>query len=230
MGWIHAMAIFGVAGLVLFAGTHVLIPLLSESTGLEPILSWFLIGGVLIFMPLLVAGYLSVRQEGYAGTRILAKRLRFRRMSRNDWAWAIGAVFVIGMFGAGIQAALGEWGVGGDLHPRFMAFEPLSPGRYWILAAWLPFWVLNIMGEEVLWRGVVLPRQEVALGPKAWIANACGWLLFHAAFGWYLMIVLLPILIILPYVVQRRRNSWVGVVIHAGINGPGFIAVALGLV
>jgi len=37
-------------------------------------------------------------------------------------------------------------------------------------------------------------------------------------------------LFILPYIVQRRRNSWVGVAIHAGVNGPGFVAVAFGLV
>ncbi|MBN1425997.1 CPBP family intramembrane metalloprotease [Candidatus Fermentibacteria bacterium] len=230
MGWIHTLAGFGAAGLLLFVATHGLIPLLSAHTGREPILFWFLIGGFGVFAPLLMAGHLLIRREGHPRNRLWTKRLRFRRMSRSDWAWGIGATIVIGILGAGIQAALGALGGGSDLHPPFMAFEPLSPGRYWILAAWLPFWVLNIMGEEVLWRGVVLPRQEVALGPKAWIANACGWLLFHAAFGWYLVIVLLPILIILPYVVQRRRNSWVGVVIHAGVNGPGFIAVALGLV
>jgi membrane protease YdiL (CAAX protease family) len=77
---------------------------------------------------------------------------------------------------------------------------------------------------------VILPRQEAALGRGAWVANAPGWLLFHLAFGWLLMVVLLSILIILPYAVQRRQNTWVGVVIHAVVNGPGFVAVALGVV
>src|SRR5215510_4699098 len=36
--------------------------------------------------------------------------------------------------------------------------------RYWILGAWLPFFVLNIVGEEFTWRGVALPRQEAAFG------------------------------------------------------------------
>jgi hypothetical protein len=36
--------------------------------------------------------------------------------------------------------------------------------------------VLNIVGEEFVWRGVVLPRQEVAFGGRAWLVN--GVLLF----------------------------------------------------
>ena len=62
-------------------------------------------------------------------------------------------------------------------------FDPLTPDRYWILGAWFPFWVLNILGEEFSGGGVVLPRQEVALGRWAWLANGIGWLLFHLAFG-----------------------------------------------
>jgi hypothetical protein len=63
-----------------------------------------------------------------------------------------------------------------------------------------------------------------------WIANAVGWALFHLAFGWQLLLLLLPILIILPYIVHRRRNTWIGVLLHAGLNGPAFVAIALGLI
>ena len=110
-----------------------------------------------------------------------------------------------------------------------MAFEPLTSGRYWILAAWLPFFVLNIVGEEFLWRGVVLPRQEVAFGGKAWLVNGTLWLLFHAAFPWQVLLILVPITLIVPNIAQRRRNSWPGVVIHAGFGGMGFLALAFGL-
>lgn len=137
---------------------------------------------------------------------------------------------MIGVLTVGIQLALGALQLHIDLHPSFLAFDPLERGRYWILAAWLPFWILNIMGEEFLWRGVLLPRQELVFGEQAWVANATGWLLFHLAFGWQLLVLLVPIMIVLPYVVQRRRNTWVGVVIHAGLNGPGFLATAFGFV
>ena len=231
MGWIQTIAIFGLTALLLFAATELLIPAFSDASGSEPVLSWFLVGGLGVFAPLVIAGYVLLRRESKFGEQSRwATRLRFRRMDRVDWLWGVGAIAAIGALSAAIHAALNTFEGGVDLHPQFMAFEPLSAGRYWILATWIPFWILNVLGEEFLWRGVILPRQEAALGRGAWVANASGWLLFHLAFGWQLMVVLLPILIILPYVVQHRQNTWVGVVIHAGVNGPGFVAVALGYV
>jgi hypothetical protein len=91
---------------------------------------------------------------------------------------------------------------------------------------------LGIIGSLLYFAaaGVLLPRQELALGRWAWLVHGAGWLLFHIPFGWQLLIVLMPILLIEPYVVQRRGNSWIGVVIHGGLNGPTFVAVALGVV
>jgi hypothetical protein len=43
------------------------------------------------------------------------------------------------------------------------------------------------------------------------------------------MLVLWPAVFSLPWAVQRSRNTSVGIVIHAGVNGPGFLAVTLGL-
>lgn len=228
-GWTQTLVIFGIASLMLYIATHGLIPILSRATGIEPIVFWFLVGGLGVFAPIVIGGYLLLRGEGRPEGELWRERLRFRRMDRGDWVWGIGALILIGALTGGIQAGLGALLGGLDTEPPFMALEPLSQGRYWILMAWLPFWVLNIMGEEIVWRGVLLPRQEAALGRHAWVANAVGWSLFHIAFGWQLLVMLLPILIILPYVVHRRQNAWIGVLIHAGLNGPGFLAVAFGL-
>jgi membrane protease YdiL (CAAX protease family) len=198
---------------------------------MEPIISWFIVGGFMVFIPIVIGGYLTVRAEGLpTDHREWATRLRLRGLDRGDWLWSVGGLVVTVVCILGVQSVLGVWGVELQLHPSFMAFEPLTPGRYWILLAWLPFWVLNILGEELVWRGAILPRQEVALGRHGWKANAAGWLLFHVAFGWQLLLSLIPIILILPYVVSRRRNTWVGVILHGGLNGPGFIAVALGYV
>jgi len=42
------------------------------------------------------------------------------------------------------------------------------------------------------------------------------------------ILLVTPIVFILPWIVQKRRNSSIGVIIHAALNGPAFIAVALG--
>jgi membrane protease YdiL (CAAX protease family) len=84
------------------------------------------------------------------------------------------------------------------------------------------------MGEEILWRGVIFPRQEVVFGKYTWLIHGFGWSLFHLAFGWQLFMTMLPILFIQSIAVQKTKNSWVGVTIHAIINGPSFIAISLG--
>lgn len=231
LGWVGTLLVFGGAAVLLLVSTRLFIPAFSEAAGIEPVLAWFVIGGALVFGPIVLAAYWLVRREPTDGDGATwAARLRFRRMDGTDWLWAAGALLAVGLLTAAAQATVSAVEGGAALHPPFMAFEPLSAGRYWILAAWAPFWVLNILGEEFAWRGVILPRQEVALGSHAWIANSLGWLLFHLAFGWRLLLILLPITFILPFVAQRRKNTWVAVVVHAGLNGPAFVAVALGLV
>jgi len=40
--------------------------------------------------------------------------------------------------------------------------------------------------------------------------------------------MLLPLSLILPYAVQRTGNTWVGVILHAAVNGPAFVAISMG--
>jgi membrane protease YdiL (CAAX protease family) len=230
LGLVGSAALFVAGALLLFLTTQVAVPALVFATGAETVVVWFLAASIILFGPLLLLAALLLdreRRTGRPGSWIT--RLWLRPMNGGDWLWAVGGLAVVGVLTAGIGAALGALADKSDLHPSFMAFAPLGPGRYWILGAWLPFFVLNIAGEEFVWRGVVLPRQEVAFGGRAWLVNGLLWLLFHAAFPWQVLVTLVPITLILPYVVQRRRSTWAGVIIHAGFGGAGFLALACGL-
>jgi len=179
---------------------------------------------------MLIVAYLILRSEGERlDENTWEQRLRFKKMESSDWLWSIGAIILIGVLSSVIMKLLGALFGRVDNQPVFMHFEPLTPDRYWILAIWLPYWLLNIMGEEILWRGVILPRQEIVFGKHTWVVHGIGWAIFHIAFGWQLLLTMLPILFIQSYVVQRRRNTWTGVFIHAVINGPSFIAISFGL-
>lgn len=230
LGLFGTLVLFGGAGLLLFAATHWIIPALAESTRVEPVVLWFISAGLAVFVPLMLITLFLLHQEGtLAHPGVWRERLRFRPITPGDWLWSFLGLVAIGILIAAsvglMRLMFGEV----HLHPSFMAMKPLTPDRYWILGAWLPFWLVNIIGEEILWRGLVLPRQEAAFGRWAWLVNGAAWLLFHLPFGPILLLTLAPTTFILPYVVQRRQNSWTGVVIHAGLNGPGFIAVAFGL-
>ncbi len=231
LGWFASFAIFIAAAILMYVLTTYLIPYLSESTGQETIVFWFIVGGLGIFTPLIILGLLMLKKEGYQlSKQSWTERLRFHKPSKSDLIWAIGGLVAAGAASALLMAVmerlLGQF----DHSPAFMTFEPLTKGRYWLLLLWLPYWLLNIMGEEFLWRGVMLPRQEVAFGRYAWIIHGFGWALFHIAFGWELLITLLPLIFIQTYIVQRRKNSWIGVIMHGGLNGPAFLAIAFGLI
>jgi membrane protease YdiL (CAAX protease family) len=209
--------------------TRVVIPALVSATGAEPVVMWFVAASTVVFAPLLLVAAVLLRRERSAGEPWSWRaRLRLRAMNGADWASSLGALLAVsastgGM--AGVLTMLGE----SRVQPAFMAFAPLTPGRHWILAAWLPFFALNILGEEFLWRGVVLPRQQAAFGRAAWLVNGVLWLLFHAAFPWQVLVMLVPIALMLPAIAQRRRSIWPGVIIHAVFGGVGFLALAFGL-
>jgi membrane protease YdiL (CAAX protease family) len=231
LGFFGSFAIYIPAAILMYCLTKYLVPYLSKVTGQEIIFFWFVVAGLGIFTPLIITGILILRAEGFKISKSTwINRLRFRRISKKDIIWSIAGLISVGII-SGIIIKVMEFMLGEFEHsPDFMSFEPLSKGRYWLLLIWFPYWILNILGEEFLWRGVMLPRQEIAFGKYAWLIHGTGWGLFHIAFGWQLLITLIPLIYIQSYIVQKRKNSWIGVIMHGGINGPSFIAICFGLI
>lgn len=116
-----------------------------------------------------------------------------------------------------------------SMQPVFLKTQEDFKYQYNILFIWIPVFILNILGEEFFWRGYLLKRQIAVFGNYAWLVNGSGWTLFHISFGLDMMVMLSPILFILPYVVQKTKNVWTGVIIHGLLNGPAFIALVLGI-
>jgi len=231
LGFLGSFSIYIPAAILMYCVTTYLMPYLSKATGQETILFWFLVAGLGIFTPLIITGILILKAEGYNISKSTwFERLRFRKITKSDLIWCLVGLILVGVFSLilmkGLEFMIGKF----DHSPSFMSFEPLTKGRYWLLLIWLPYWILNILGEEFLWRGVMLPRQEVAFGKHAWLIHGFGWGLFHVAFGWQLLITLIPLIFIQSFVVQKTKNSWAGVIMHGGLNGPAFLAICFGLV
>jgi len=231
LGLFGSFAVYFPATILMYCLTKYLIPYLSETSGQETILFWFIVAGLGIFTPLIITALLILRNEGYKISKSTwIERLRFRKITKSDLIWCMVGLVLVGVFSGiimkGLEFMIGEF----DHSPAFMSFEPLTKGRYWLLLIWLPYWILNILGEEFLWRGVMLPRQEIAFGKYAWLIHGFGWGLFHIAFGWQLLITLIPLIFIQSFIVQKTKNSWIGVIMHGGLNGPSFIAICFGLI
>lgn len=141
--------LFGAAALLLFFTTRVFIPALILVTGAEPVLLWFLAASTAVFGPLLLIATWMLHRESRSSSPVpWLARLRLRSMGRQDWWWSVGALGIVGLLTGGIATVLRGLVGRTGLHPTFMAFEPLTRGRYWVLGAWLPFFVLNILARS----------------------------------------------------------------------------------
>ena len=210
------------------------IPLLARKWGIPPAVGWFLTSGILVAVFFFVAIAAARRTTASGSFAETTEALRLRPLNRADLAWALGGlVGVVLLTGGVVTAFSGLFAINllsKESYATFLQMEALQPGQFWLLLAWLPYFFFNIAGEELLWRGYLLPRQAEAVGSRAWVLNGVLWAVFHAAIGWRIAVILIPIEFIVPYVVQKRQNTWLGVIIHGLYNGSGFILVAFGIV
>lgn len=106
-------------------------------------------------------------------------------------------------------------------------------GQWWIAFYYLLVLLFgNIAGEELWWRGYLLPRQEAASGRVAWLYHGLFWAAFHLFFqatAWD-MIRMMPTCCALAFVVQSRKNTWPGVVAHSIANSGFLIQIVQGIV
>jgi len=103
-------------------------------------------------------------------------------------------------------------------------------GNWWVFVIMLASLVIATLGEELWWRGYILPRQELAHGKGTWIIHGLLWTAFHLYAPWNL-ITLLPGSLALSFVVQRLKNTWPAVIAHGLVNGlPVLILVFMGII
>lgn len=221
-----ASVMMGAGGAVLlFLATRFLIPFFVATTGADPIVAWFLAAGLGVFAPLIAVAWIILKTEpespGY-------RRLWLRPMNGGDWLWTgLGALGIVLLTMPIVLVLFQRYGAE-TLSPDWLAFDAPTPDRLWILLAWVPFFAVNMLGEAFVWHAVLLPRQQAAFGRSAWMVSGACWALFHAAMPWQIIAILVPTLAIIPFVVQRRRNVWCGVILHILVNGPAFVAIVLG--
>lgn len=231
----RAFIMFAIPSIYFYMLTKFLTPYLTSEVKLNPALSWF-ITGYLVFLPLFIAAVLlTFKDTKERNFGILLNRLRIKPLSKSDMKWSLIGICATLLTTGSIMALSGYLtsllGLAPlKTTPSFMEFQPLLGAERLYLLIWFPMFFFNIVGEQMLWQGYILPRQEITHGNTAWIVNSFLWLMFHLCFGPDLIIVLLPSLFIITYIIQRTKNTSTGMIIHAILNGPMFIVISLGLI
>jgi len=227
MNFARTLAFFGLPGLAIYACLHFGVPIATEQ-GVPLIISWT----TALWLPIvLLFVWVQLRSRGARQDTSFRDRFRLRKMSKKDWlvvlfAFVLLQVCEISLSKTGAFFAEYSFFSTPSITPELFDphldiasgletfFDVPVTGNWWLILFWIGWLVVNIGGEELLWRGYALPRQERVFGKYAWLANGLAWnLLIHAFMNWNFL-TLMPISLTIPYLVQRYQNTWIGIYIH----------------
>jgi membrane protease YdiL (CAAX protease family) len=91
----------------------------------------------------------------------------------------------------------------------------LLHGNWALLGLSVTMAVFNtVLGEELLFRGFLLPRMNGAFGRLDWLANGVLFAVYHLHIWWKIPAALLDALI-LAYPTKRYRSAWIGISVHS---------------
>lgn len=238
-----SIAFFGIPGAIGFWNAYWGIPLLlGWGVPLQICFPAVLSGmGIVLLGVALVAYRLEGNRLSWPA---LKERFRLLPIRGREWLWVAGTL-VLCVISDALLEGVGKWLASFPLlappayfpppfNPTIEVVLPIREflgapmkGNWFIFWFWAPLSLVSMIGEEFLWRGYILPRQELAQGKWAWVANGLFWaLLFHAGMKWSL-IGLVPSSLLTAWIAQRLKNTTASIIVHVGGNAVLFWGLLL---
>ncbi len=231
---------FGSWAIIFIISIYVLLPFLRAIgiTEFDCFFIAFTLPSVLMFVTAFVIYYI---QNGHSMKGFLV-RYRIYRLRLMDVVWGVG-VFVVALIVFGLISMLMEQLINQQIVPvpknLPLLLDPQAAvdvssldrfvgghifGNWTVFIKFIIMLFFNIAGEELLWRGYILPRQEKALEKNTWLVHGALWALFHS-FKWWDILSLLPVTLLIAFAAQKRKSIWPGFIAHILFNIMGLVAV-----
>jgi membrane protease YdiL (CAAX protease family) len=241
-----SLLLFAIPAALMVASMFWGIPWL-EGLGLEPIVSFltaFTVPMAWMFTAALV-GYHKIERRSLRWDSFAA-RMRFPRLQFKDLLWGL-LVFGVGMVTMALLTPVilafieAGWLTVPDNLPLLL--DPQATisgaalaqqaggslrGRWDIVILFMIYLFFNIAGEELWWRGYILPRQELRHGRRAWMVHGLLWAAFHV-FKYWSIITLVPFTLALSFSAQRLKTNWPATFAHLLGNLTFFSLVVMGV-
>ena len=78
------------------------------------------------------------------------------------------------------------------------------------------FGIFNtVIGEELLFRGVLLPRMKGVFGRRDWIANGVLFGIYHLHQPWSMPGSIVEGVFLEAYPSRRFQSAWMGIIVHS---------------
>jgi uncharacterized protein len=104
---------------------------------------------------------------------------------------------------------------------EFATIVESEAGKAFLDGAWAWYGLLlmlflftSVLGEELLFRGYLLPRMNGAFGRGDWVANGLFFTGYHLHVPWAMPATLLDTFL-LAYPTKRYRSAWIGIAVHS---------------
>jgi membrane protease YdiL (CAAX protease family) len=140
---------------------------------------------------------------------------RSGRVGGRVWLWAIPFVLLFGLwefFGFDIT---------GPPNRDFAVFLGSDSGQEFFRGAWGWFAVVvvqlvfnSVLGEDLLFRGLLLPRMRGVFGRGDFIANGVLFAFYHLHTPWSIPAALADI-ILTAYPTRRWQSVWMSIIVHS---------------
>jgi uncharacterized protein len=151
------------------------------------------------------------------------------RVGGRVWWWALLFVALVALW-AMVPA------IPGPSARDFSDFLGSERGAAFFSGAWgwfaliVVFVVFNtVIGEELLFRGLLLPRMRAVFGRGDWVANGVLFTLYHLHEPWVMPATLVEGIFLEAYPTRRFQSAWMGIIVHS-VQSVFVIAVVLALV
>ena len=151
------------------------------------------------------------------------------RVGGKVWWWALLFVVLVGVWSM-VPA------IPGPSVRDFADFLGSDRGEAFFSGAWgwfaviVVFVVFNtVIGEELLFRGLLLPRMRAVFGKRDWVANGALFALYHVHQPWSIPGSLVEGIFLEAYPSRRYQSAWMGIIVHS-VQSVFVIAIVLTLV
>ena len=232
------LGIWALAAVPMGILSWIVFPLLAPDVGSDPLGSG-VTRVVLLTLGLIWLFVLSMiivrREEGDLRWATLKRRLRLNAprdpitgQSRPRlWLWVVPFLVAVAVVELVLDPPIENAWVsvfpffaepqGHSLDAIFQSQEILArlEGAWWFLALFVTQAAFNtILGEEFLFRGVLLPKMEGVFGRGSWVANNILFGLYHVHVPWVIPnAVLTGLLYTFP--AYRYRSTWMSIILHS---------------
>jgi membrane protease YdiL (CAAX protease family) len=161
---------------------------------------------------------------------------------RRLWLWVIPLLIGITVWELMFASPVGKLWVsifpflaeppGYSMAAVFESQETLNRlvGAWWFFGLFLVEAVFNtILGEEFLFRGVLLPRMEGVFGRWSWVANGLLHAFYHLHQPWGIAASAVSCVFLYAFPSWRFRSTWLGIIVHSA-QSVYFAFLVLGVV